>query len=488
MRNKFKKQIVVLCLLLATAGITRAQEILTEFWHENGLYSEMHNIVEAEDNTLLLDCHLFEYLANDVDIGSVIYKVSMEGEFLDSLLIYPSDNISQRTFFEAVPGQSDSYLYALFERDVSDSTSFLKMFFIDKDLNVTDSIDVALEEAPNDYVRLGDLFVDPNNDLIVSYTFHQKVSMLRIGLDGSIKDRKRFPEIYEDLWGTVDRHTGVYCESPLLYYFLGIYTDNGREKAYFIDADLKVVEEKWYIDMRDQLYFISGIQEHFTSYNDSCYLFASHMNGWVNYQHHCYSGLIKYDRNHNLLAKQLFGEDAYSSIGPIPMTIVSAPDTIYYSYMTNFGVRNQLVLVCLDGDLNVRWTRYMLEPDMFHWAKCMVPLRNGKVAIGSYQYGESPNSISVVVIEDKLWDVPEAETCFRPYAFYPNPVRDRLSFHYSPDVKPQHVALCDLQGRELCVWRSGFESLDLSGLSAGTYMLRVTLKGGKSYSDPVVKE
>ena len=79
MRNKFKKQIVVLCLLLATAGITRAQEILTEFWHENGLYSEMHNIVEAEDNTLLLDCHLFEYLANDVDIGSVIYKASMEG-------------------------------------------------------------------------------------------------------------------------------------------------------------------------------------------------------------------------------------------------------------------------------------------------------------------------------------------------------------------------------------------------------------------------
>ncbi len=114
--------------------------------------------------------------------------------------------------------------------------------------------------------------------------------------------------------------------------------------------------------------------------------------------------------------------------------------------------------------------------------------QDGKVAVGSYYYRQIPGKISVVVVNDNSWGAPETEAVMRPYVFYPNPLRDRLSFHYSPDVKPQHVALCDLQGRELRVWRSGFESLDLSGLSAGTYMLRVTLKGGKSYSDLVIKE
>lgn len=63
-----------------------------------------------------------------------------------------------------------------------------------------------------------------------------------------------------------------------------------------------------------------------------------------------------------------------------------------------------------------------------------------------------------------------------------------MSFCYSPDVKPQRVALYDLQGRELRVGGNGFEDIDMSGLSAGVYTLRVTLEGGKSYSDPIVKE
>jgi len=36
--------------------------------------------------------------------------------------------------------------------------------------------------------------------------------------------------------------------------------------------------------------------------------------------------------------------------------------------------------------------------------------------------------------------------------------------------------------------RSAFESIDMSQLPAGTYMMRVIMEDGKSYSDKVVKE
>lgn len=62
-------------------------------------------------------------------------------------------------------------------------------------------------------------------------------------------------------------------------------------------------------------------------------------------------------------------EPPFNSIAPI-QTIVAAPDTIYYGFMTGTGSPNQLALACFDADLNLRWTRYFLEPDMFHWATC----------------------------------------------------------------------------------------------------------------------
>ncbi|MBQ4432927.1 MAG: T9SS type A sorting domain-containing protein, partial [Bacteroidales bacterium] len=141
-----------------------------------------------------------------------------------------------------------------------------------------------------------------------------------------------------------------------------------------------------------------------------------------------------------------------------------------------------------DADLNVRWTRYFLEPDMFHWATCMTLLRDGKVAIGSFKYGQYPGGVSVVIIKDEVWNVPENQDFVRPYAYYPNPTRDELRLQYSPDVKPTQIELYDIQGRLVKTQRTGMESLNLQGLAAGTFTMRVTLEGGKVFSDKVVKE
>ena len=94
----------------------------------------------------------------------------------------------------------------------------------------------------------------------------------------------------------------------------------------------------------------------------------------------------------------------------------------------------------------------------------------------------------MVIIKDELWDVPENQAFIRPYAYYPNPAQDELRLHYSPDVTPTQIELYDLQGRLVKTQRTGLESLNLQGIAAGTYTMRVTLEGGKAFSDKVVKE
>ena len=82
----------------------------------------------------------------------------------------------------------------------------------------------------------------------------------------------------------------------------------------------------------------------------------------------------------------------------------------------------------------------------------------------------------------------EAGIDIRPYTFYPNPIQDQLHLQYSPDVKPRQVELYDLQGRLVRAQQSDLEHIGMQGLSAGHYLMKVTLEDGKVYSDKVVKE
>ena len=159
----------------------------------------------------------------------------------------------------------------------------------------------------------------------------------------------------------------------------------------------------------------------------------------------------------------------------------------------HYVMYNKIHVMKVNADLDVFWRKeYCLGSEHYSALNILATKDGGCLVTGGVVYDLNKERMGIFVLKinaDGTVDTKEVMVIDeRELGIFPNPVRDRLSFHYSPDVKPQHVALCDLQGRELRVWRSGFESLDLSGLSAGTYMLRVTLEGGKSYSDPVIKE
>ena len=65
-----KKLILILAMLMATTLAT-SQEIVTEFWHENGKYFNFHNIVEPSDNCLILSCPMFEEAFSGSGIGNM---------------------------------------------------------------------------------------------------------------------------------------------------------------------------------------------------------------------------------------------------------------------------------------------------------------------------------------------------------------------------------------------------------------------------------
>ena len=484
-----KKRIVLIISIFLGIKIGYAQDIVMDFYHENGKYFNFHNIVEIDDNTLLINCPMFEMYGSGPEYGSMFYKISMEGDLLDSLLVL-LDDVPLRTFFEPVPGNNGQYLYGRFERAGNDSTTVLRMTFIDDNLCIINDISVMLGNYQGHAIlSTSDMFIDPNGDIIASFVRNKCIHMLRIGIDGELKFQKQLPELGYSSLSVQARHTGVYSEYPLRYSFLvERMTSNPVSEVHIMDSLFEEVEVHPYNNLTTQpsIHFISGMQEHLAMYDESSYLYTSRATGTINNQTHFFTALARYNRSHNLLGYKLFDEDDFN-ISPIKAT-TAAPDTIYYSYMTTTGNNNQLALACLDADLEIRWIRYVYNPDCFHWATTMTVLHDGKVAIGSYKYGQNPGRIFVAVIQDELWDVDEKPFIIRPYSYYPNPAQNELHLQYSPDVKPTQVELYDLQGRLVHSQSDGLESISLQGLSAGQYFMKVTLENGKVFTDKVVKE
>ena len=153
---------------------------------------------------------------------------------------------------------------------------------------------------------------------------------------------------------------------------------------------------------------------------------------------------------------------------------------------------NRLVITKTDENLSVAWEKAYTYPSRFLQATCLLATNDGGCIVTGGAYDEASRHFDLFVLKiDADGTVGTDEIlveAVRPYAFWPNPVRDELRLRYSPDVKPAQAELFDLQGRLVLRQRNALETLNLQRLAAGTYTLRVTLEDGKTFSDKVVKE
>ena len=483
------KKHVLLGLSLLLLGSLHAQELVLDFRHENGKYFNFHNMVETSDNGLIVECPMFE-AAFGSDIGVMFYKVSSEGQITDSLLL-ENDNIRLRTLFETNPNDPNSHLYAYFA--ITQEGIVLRTTFIDSNLSIMGTNDVLLDNSIH-WISY-DCFMDTTGDIIASFSVSEssdfKTCFARIGFDGTLKCKKEISEIqqFEKLQSC---HTGMFCKSPLQYCYWGSnqtsdLDENPPIRNYVLDSLFNVVDEYAYYRYNNNLYG-NGWQEHIVPLDDEHYLLATRYSRY-NYGSSSYTKsviLAKFDMGHHLKAVKLFGEEIDKNPAPIRTEIEDG--YVYFSYMPHIGEGSNLALVCLDGDLIVQWECRFLGEDRFYWGTCMKILSDKKIATGSFGYGIDPGSISVVIIQDDGWNTPEMETIVRPYMFYPNPAQTELHLQYSPDVQPKQINLYDLQGLLVRSQSKGLESLNMAGLPAGTYTMRVMLEDGKVFSDKVVKE
>lgn len=488
-------------LLMATCLTSYGQETVNEFtiFKENKDFWGC-NLFENEDGTLLFKTLMYTPNYYD-DYQHLFYKLTPEGEVLDSLII---DAYGDWDYLMRDPVDKESFILTE-DRWVYDSIEgnylvTLRMFFIDSDLNPTEDISVPIYTIDTAlyYFTMDPWFIDPQNDFILSFWSNNVHHLRRIGRDGTIKAARDGLAIFAPNYEThvqqpggdslllySEMGFGTFTESPLTYYLLGgYYPASGAWPiiGYFFDADFNLIERHLYDQFDENIAFDGGNNEHIIPLEEGTYLTATQIKrlsptlGGV--------GLAKFDMDHNFInASPLFGTN---SCFPRE-TLITDDGTIYQLY----DRQNQykVSLARLDSDLNLRWDITLPgNQAIAYFGTSLIKLKNDDIATGYLIRKNSRYCANIVLLHDDYDAISESTTQDHPYALYPNPVKDQLNLSFANDMEPESIDLYDLQGRLLVTKRNDLESVDMSTLAAGVYMLHITMKDGTSYHDKVIKE
>ncbi len=491
-------------LLMAACITSYGQEIVNEFTilKTNKDFVEC-DLFENKDGTMIF--RTLMYTPNIFeDYQHLFYKITPEGEVLDSLII---DAYADWSYLMRNPLVPESYILTedhwTFDTIDSLYTAYLRMFFIDANLNIDNEISVPLFNADPSlhYATWNPWFIDPQNDFIISFWTDNEHHLRRVGLDGTVKAAHDGSAIFAPNYETQAQQPGgdslllysemgfgTFSESPLTYYLLGGYYPTSGPwpiVGYFFDADFNLIDRHLYKQFDENIAFDGGNNEHTVPFDDNSYLIAAQTSklspnvGGV--------GVAKYDMNHNpICASPMFGTNhCYPQ-----QTKISESNTIYQLYDIGGGwSTHKWGLIRLDSNLNIDWDITLPENQIYaFFGTSMIILNKGDIAAASICRKNMRYGATIVILHDDYDNTPEMTNKDCPFIIYPNPVKDQLTLRFDDGSEPESVELYDLAGRLVGNKSNGLESIDMGAMPSGVYMLRVTMKDGARYHEKILKE
>ena len=99
-------------------------------------------------------------------------------------------------------------------------------------------------------------------------------------------------------------------------------------------------------------------------------------------------------------------------------------------------------------------------------------------------YNVNPNT-TLNVVEGSFLGTKELQTAEEMFKVYPNPAHDIIQFKTHSDFIPEQAKIYDMSGRNVLYVKVERNQISVKDLKPGTYLLQITDKKGKSYSQKI---
>ena len=475
---KIRLYTLITGLLMAACISGYGQEIVSSFTSTSTCW--YGDIVETSDGDFIMGSCID--LFNDREY--MVYKVSREGAYLDSICLYNIYGLLE------VPNETD--LILLYGYSIESNIYHLTLTLIDANLNVVRETSIPIGECVDEFWD-GLVFVAPNGEILFPYSvdvFH----IMRIGLDGIVLEDKTFPEIPCGTWNSENTNDSevyysdinVFTKSPLTYHCLGFYRNPEGTTImtnYILDENLNIIESIEYAPYEPNSVFGPEIFTNIATLGTGAEPKKTYLSTSMRFSDpNPASTIIRYDLNHHPDAAITFASNTH------PGLLETKGENILYFSLTYYGTF--VTLYRLDGNLNDIWhiglpnmTSSLIE---LHTMKI---LKNGDIIVGYSIYDNNGPFFQYYIIHDRTLDsTKENVTTHGHIKVYPNPVKNALSLDFTDGTEPKSVELYDMAGRLISTNPSDLESIDMSAMPSGVYLVRITMKDGTSYHEKILKE
>jgi len=470
---KTKLYALIAGLLMAACATSYGQEIVSEFTSTSNSWE--CDIAQAKDGSLIV-------CSDYGDQDYLVYKLSPDCMVLDSITIPGTDDYEEQ--FLEIPTMPDHYLAIFWQSRYGQLQ--IKFILFNADLILINETSTSFQTSYQWAHSATPILLSPDETIFFRYSDlsgETPVSyVVRFTIDGVLLDNIVLAE------GLHSAFLSIFTEQPLTYNCLGnrVENDTIHRINYILDNDFNLIDSLEYATVGPGITFTDGIGQliPFTQPGPASHLMHTSLNSsgrWA-------TSFIKYDIEGNPLAYHIFTEHPQANYHT---PIIKDQDCIYsfYSFYTQFGVSQHLLR--FDDNLNTIWDFPIPCPNsQQNIIRSIKVLRNGDIAVGTTRYN-SPNTsiLELFIIRDNVpSNITEAPNKSKPYSFFPNPVKDQLSFRFDDGTKPESVELYNLAGSLVAKQCKGLETIDMSAMSSGVYVLRVTMKDGTHYHEKIAKE
>ena len=483
MKTKFY---LTLGLFTSFIASSFAQEIVSEFSPTDA--SVYSNVVEASDGTLLVGS-----CPNPYSHLYTVYKATTDGIFLDSTVFQSEYQLLD------IPSVADTFLLVGFSHNYSDNIYNLKLTLIDSELNAIREALFPIGERTYDLWDYN-VFITPNQEIVFPYSVNisDVLHIMRIGLDLTMIEDKAYPNIPRGTWNHENTSDSivfytkidVFSNLPLTYHCLGFYKGTHDTTVFvnhILDSDFNYLGNNHISTFDESTVFtnepLTTINEIEDESNSKYYLMAT----CLGFPNDTSAAIVKYNDKNDAVDMYKFSGNYYSYC--IGQMVVKDYNSIYFTHSC-IDFNKPTRLAKLNGDLNLEWELPIeSRPGTVSILNELKVLNNGNILVGAiiYNYDNYPR-LWIYIIDESLNRLPETTADSKPFDLYPNPVKDALNIRFDGIKTAASVTLYDLTGRHVATKQNALESIDLSMLPSGIYMVCVTYEDGEKRFEKVVKQ
>lgn len=219
--------------------------------------------------------------------------------------------------------------------------------------------------------------------------------------------------------------------------------------------------------------------------------------------------VVKWDTNFTELNATIFGKrDSFAVEATSGISRFENDSFVYVGGTENYKVNpsgydtttSYYLLSKVDLNGNVLWTRYYTNNTYLQLFKVLATSDGGALMVGtSYDHQNASGlekDVWIVKVDSNgdyrtSTSVPEmSEIPSSDYVFYPNPVKEQLTFRQVNHLREVQIELYDLNGKKVLDHFSNQseQNIDVSGLAKGTYVYRLVDSKGNYASGKIVKQ